>query len=75
MGSCFIDRSLGPEKGRMSGPCLLLPVGGPLEICQCVFVNCTGAKADGPETSLGWPCFWELILKSWEAETLYRSWE
>lgn len=43
-----------------------------MSVCVCY---CTGAKADGPETSLGWPCFWELILKSWEAETLYRSWE
>lgn len=60
----------------MSGPRLLLPVRGLPEICQCVFVvNCTGARADGPETSLVWPCFQESILRSWEAETLYRSWE
>lgn len=42
--------------------------GGPVRaVSVCVCARCTGAKADGPETSPGWPCFLGLTPRSWEA--------
>lgn len=59
----------GPE-GREGGmwPTSPTSCGGPAQaVSVCVCVCCTGAKADGPETSPGWPCFLGPTLRSWEA--------
>lgn len=49
------------------GPRLPLPMEVLRELCQYVSAHCTGPKADGPETSPGWPCFLGPTLRSWEA--------
>lgn len=43
------------------------PTGGLLTVSRCVSTDGMQAEADRPGASLGWPCFLESTLRSWES--------